>query len=277
MWVAATSLATGIGQGTVTIAIELAATEYGAGPPVVILHGLFGSGRNWRSIAQRLAMHHRVVAFDLRNHGASPWAEGMSYGIMVEDLRASLRARGIEHAALLGHSMGGKVAMLTALLHPAEVDRLVVVDIAPVRNPPDLLGYVQALRAVEPRGVTRRGAVDERLAEAIPDAAERAFLLQNLVIDDGKARWRLNLAEIERQFSCILDFPDLPAGNAYRGPTLFIAGARSGYIRAEQEPAIRRLFPQARIIRIAGAGHWVHAEQPEAFLKAVGPFLSGVR
>jgi pimeloyl-ACP methyl ester carboxylesterase len=255
--------------------IELAANEFGSGPPVAILHGLFGSGRNWRSVAQHLAAHHRVLTFDLRNHGASPWAEGMSYGEMVEDLRVTLRARGIEHAALLGHSMGGKVAMSMALLHPGEVDRLVVVDIAPAANPPNLLPYVRAMRAVDLRGVKRRAEVDAALAEVVPDPTERAFLLQNLVIDENGAHWRLNLEAIERDFSEILGFPDLPAGNAYRGPVLFVAGARSNYIQPDHEPEIRRLFPEARIMRIEGAGHWVHAEQPQAFLQTVGPFLSG--
>jgi esterase len=256
-------------------AIQLAASKYGTGPPVAILHGLFGSGRNWRSTAQQLAACHRIFAFDLRNHGASPWAERMSYGEMVEDLRASLRVRGIAHTALLGHSMGGKVAMLTALLYPAEVDRLVVVDIAPVRSPPTLLAYVRAMLAVDLRGVTRRGEVDARLAEAVPDSAERAFLLQNLIIDAEIARWRVNLEAIEREFSAIIGFPDLPADAAYNGPTLFVAGARSNHIRPEHEPMIRQLFPQARIARIEGAGHWVHAEQPQTFLRAVQTFLSG--
>src|SRR5260370_934268 len=140
--------------------LELAADEFGSGPPVAILHGLFGSGRNWRSVAQHLAARHRVLTFDLRNHGASPWSDGMSYGEMVEDLRTSFRARGLEHASLLGHSMGGKVAMLMALLHPDEVGRLVVVDIAPAANPPNLLVYIRAMRAVDLRGVTRRAAVE---------------------------------------------------------------------------------------------------------------------
>ena len=245
------------------------------GPPVAILHGLFGSGRNWRSIVQQLLARHRVLAFDLRNHGASPWADGMSYGEMVEDLRTSLGARGIDRIALLGHSMGGKVAMLAALLHPGDVDHLIVVDIAPAPNPPTLLAHVLAMRAVDLNGITRRSEVDARLTEAIPDGAERAFLLQNLIIDDGKARWRLNLEAIEREFPQILDFPDLPAGTAYQGPTLFVAGARSDYIQTEHEPTIQRLFPQARITRLEGAGHWVHAEQPHAFLKTVAPFLSG--
>jgi len=255
-------------------AIQLAATEYGEGPPVAILHGLFGSGRNWRSIAQRLASRHRVLAFDLRNHGASPWADKMSYREMVDDLHASLRERGITQTSLLGHSMGGKVAMLAALLHPGEVGCLIVVDIAPVPNPPTLLGYVRAMRGIDLHGATRRSEVDARLSEPIPDAAQRAFLLQNLVIEDGKLRWSLNLEAIEREFPKILEFPSLPAGTAYRGPTLFVAGANSDYIRPGDKPEIRRLFPQARIIRVKGAGHWVHAEQQQIFLQIVGPFLS---
>ena len=255
--------------------LELAANEFGSGPPVAILHGLFGSGRNWRSVAQHLAARHRVLTFDLRNHGASPWADGMSYDEMVEDLRASFRARGIERAALLGHSMGGKVAMLTALLHPGEVDRLVVVDIAPAANPPTLLAYARAMRAVDLSGVRRRSEADLLLAEGVPDPAERAFLSQNLVIGENAAHWRLNLEAIEREFSRIVGFPDLPAGSIYPGPALFIAGARSNYIQPEHEPGIRRLFRQPRIMHIEGAGHWVHAEQPQAFLQAVAAFLSG--
>ena len=254
--------------------LELSADEFGSGLPVAILHGLFGSGRNWRSVAQHLAPRHRVLTFDLRNHGASPRADGMSYGKMVDDLQASLRARGIERAALLGHSMGGKVAMLMALLHPGEVDRLVVVDIAPAANPPTLLAYVRAMRAADLRGVRRRSEADLQLAEAVPDPAERAFLLQNLVIGENPARWRLNLEAIERGFSQIVGFPDLPAGTVYPGPALFVAGARSNYIQPEHEPLIRHLFPQARIAHIEGAGHWVHAEQPQAFLQAIAPFLA---
>src|SRR5260370_5071595 len=164
--------------------LELAADEFGSGPPVAILHGLFGSGRNWRSVAQHLAARHRVLTFDLRNHGASPWADGMSYGDMVEDLRASFRARGIDDAALLRHSMGGTIAMLMALLHPDEVDGLVIVDIAPAANPPNLLAYIRAMRAVDLRGVTRRAEVDTRLVRAVPRPPAPAFLVQNLLIGE---------------------------------------------------------------------------------------------
>ncbi len=254
---------------------QLAVTEYGAGPPVAILHGLFGSARNWRSIAQQLAPGHRVLAFDLRNHGASPWADGMAYSVMVEDLRASFHNRGINRLDLLGHSMGGKVAMMMALLYPDEIARLAIIDIAPVPNPPTLLAYVRAMRKIDLHGVTRRSEVDAQLIGAVPDQAERAFLLQNLLIGDGEARWRLNLDAIERGFSQISGFPEVPAGCSYEGPTLFVAGARSNYILPGHEPVIRQLFPRARITRIEGAGHWVHAEQPQAFLQIVGPFLSG--
>jgi pimeloyl-ACP methyl ester carboxylesterase len=257
-----------------TMSFELAAVEYGTGTPVAILHGLFGSGRNWRSIAQQLAAHHRVIAFDLRNHGAAPWADGMSYGEMAEDLRASLRIRGIQRTALMGHSMGGKAAMLMALLHPEEVDRLVVVDIAPADNPPTLLGYIRAMRAVDLSGVTRRSEVDVQLAVAVPDPAERAFLLQNLVIGEKPAHWRLNLEALERDFPQIVGFPHLPDGVVFHEPTLFVAGDRSNYVSPEHEAEIRHRFPQARIIRVGDAGHWVHAEQPQAFLQAVAPFLS---
>src|SRR5260370_15962779 len=242
--------------------LELAADEFGSGPPVAILHGLFGSGRNWRSVAQHLAARHRVLTFDLRNRGASPWSDGMSYGEMVEDLRTSFRARGLEHASLLGHSMGGKVARLMALLHPAGVGRLVVVDIAPAANPPNLLVYVRAMRAVDLRGVTRRAEVDPRLAGAVPDPAERAFLLQNLVIGENSTRWRLNLQAIERGFPQIVGFPDLPVGTAYRGPALLVAGSRSNYIQTEHEPGIRLVLPQARMTRIDAAGASVHSEHP---------------
>jgi pimeloyl-ACP methyl ester carboxylesterase len=258
------------------MAVQLAAAEYGNGPPLAILHGLFGSGRNWRSIAQQLAARHRVLAFDLRNHGASPWTGGMAYDEMVEDLRASLRSRGIDRTAVLGHSMGGKVAMMSALLHPEEVGGLIVVDIAPVPNTSTLIAYVRAMRAVDLRGVKRRSEVDSQLAGAIPNAAERAFLLQNLRIGEDGTDWRLNLDAIQRGFPEISGFPELPASATYGGPTLFVAGTRSDYIRPEHEPAIRRLFPHARIVGIEGAGHWVHAERPQAFLQVIEPFLSGL-
>jgi pimeloyl-ACP methyl ester carboxylesterase len=257
------------------MALRLAAVERGDGPPLAILHGLFGSQRNWGSIAQRLAGRHRVVALDLRNHGASPWADGMDYVAMAEDVRTTLHALGYSRFALLGHSMGGKTAMTAALLYGAEVERLVVADIAPVGYPPRHLGHVRAMRELDLAGLRRRSDADARLLPAVPDPAERAFLLQNLVLGDDGARWRLNLAAIERAMPELVGFPELPPPAIYRGPALFVAGELSDYLRPEHEPAIRRFFPQARIARIADAGHWLHAERPQAFLDLVEPFLAG--
>jgi esterase len=259
--------------------VRLAATEYGAidqsgGPPLAVLHGLFGSGRNWASIAQRLAAHCRVIAFDLRNHGGSAWAGGMQYAEMAEDVLAMLAEREYRRSALLGHSMGGKAAMMAALRDPDMVERLVVVDIAPIAYPPHHLGLVRAMRALDLSAIKRRSEADAALIPAIPDPAERGFLLQNLVFDDGRPRWRLNLDAIEREMPSLTGFPAVPDNSVYQGPALFVAGDRSDYLPPEHEPAIRRLFPNARIARIADAGHWVHAEQPQAFLDIVEPFLA---
>jgi pimeloyl-ACP methyl ester carboxylesterase len=198
----------------------------------------------------------------------------MDYHAMAEDLRATLHARGYSRYALLGHSMGGKAAMVAALRHGSEVRRLIVVDIAPVPYPPRHLAEVRAMRELDLGGIKRRSEADARLAPSIPDPAERAFLVQNLVFEDGRARWRLNLAAIEQAMPELVDFPELPPGAAYNGPALFIAGGQSDYLRSDHEPTIRRLFPRAEIARIDNAGHWLHAEQPAAFLAIVESFLS---
>jgi pimeloyl-ACP methyl ester carboxylesterase len=258
--------------------IRLAAVEHGADndadtPVLAILHGLFGSARNWDSVARRLSAHRRVIAFDLRNHGASDWADRMDYAEMAEDVRAALHQRSHRRYALLGHSMGGKAAMLAALHHADEVERLVVIDVAPVAYRPHHLALVEAMRGLDLSGIKRRGEADARLAPAVPDPAERAFLLQNLLFDDARPHWRLNLAAIEREMPNLTGFPDLAPGIAYPGPALFVAGGRSDYVLPEYEPAIRRLFPRAEIRRIANASHWVHAEQPDAFVATVERFL----
>jgi pimeloyl-ACP methyl ester carboxylesterase len=250
------------------MALRLAATEYGAGPPVVILHGLFGWGRNWATIAQRLAARHRVVTLDLRNHGNSPWADTMRYAEMAADVRQTL---GGEPVAVIGHSMGGKAAMVAALTGDW-VERLVVVDIAPAAYPAPA-AEMAAMQGLDLAAITRRAEADRLMAATLSDPTERAFLLQNLVFEDGRARWRLNLAAIEQGMADICGFPDLP-GARFGGPALFIAGAESGYLRAEYGPAIRKLFPAAEFASIADARHWVHAEQPEAFIKVVERFLA---
>lgn len=257
--------------------VELSFSEMGEGTPLLVLHGLFGSGRNWQTIARRLAAHRRVLALDLRNHGNSPWLAGMSYDELADDVRRFMNDHGIEKADVIGHSMGGKTAMILALSYPSRIGRLVVVDIAPVSYPPALGSFIDAMRAVDLDRIDRRAEVDAALADQVPDPGIRAFLLQNLVAQDGRLRWRLNLAELADGMDDIAGFPAIPSGRAFQGPTLFVGGARSDYIRTSAHGTIRSLFPQATFATIPDAGHWVHAEQPERFIETVVPFLEPSR
>jgi pimeloyl-ACP methyl ester carboxylesterase len=197
----------------------------------------------------------------------------MSYAEMAGDVAEFIRVRGLGRVALLGHSMGGKATMLLALTEPALVERIVVVDVAPADYEPVLLDYVRAMRQVDLGRVRRRADAEAGLEAVVRDPAERGFLLQNLVLEDEGARWRINLAALEAGLPAIASFPVLPSSVRYEGPALFVAGARSDYVRPEHEPAVRRLFPRAAFARIADAGHWVHAEQPKAFLDTILPFL----
>lgn len=256
-------------------ALALHAVETGAGPPLVILHGLFGAAQNWTAVAKRLAGRHRVIAADLRGHGASPHHPQLDYPALAADVAALIEARAGGRAAVLGHSMGGKAAMWLALTRPELIERLVVVDIAPVTYRPRLLAHVAALRALPLWPGMRRAEADAALAAAIPDPAERAFLLLNLrIAPDGTPGWRLDLAAIERAVPTLSAFPDPPAGARYDGPVLVVAGERSDYVRPDHYGRILALFPRAAIAVVPGAGHWVHAEAPEAFLRAVEPFLA---
>ncbi len=255
------------------MSLELAADRFGAaGPPLVILHGLLGSARNWTSIARRLAETHRVLVPDLRNHGRSPWAETMSFDEMAGDVAALIEAQGLAPALLVGHSLGGKVAMRLALTRPELAARLVVVDVAPVLYRHSLRPYLDAMRAVDLAAVTRRPEVETELARTIQDPSMRAFLLQNLVRTEQGYAWRANLEAIAASLPELMGFPN-STGLAYPGPTLFIAGGRSPYVRPEHRPLIRQLFPQAEHATIAGTGHQVHAERPDEFLAALRPFL----
>ena len=254
--------------------LDLSFTEVGAGPPLIILHGLFGSSRNWASHARQLGETHRVFTLDLRNHGASPWAETMTYREMAGDVAAFLVSHGLEGATLLGHSMGGKTAMLLALERGDLVGRLIVVDIAPVAYHHSHLPYIEAMRAVDLSAAARRGDVDRALRDAVPDPGLRGFLLHNLASEEGRLRWRINLAGLGDNMDTLIGYPDDLTGLSYGGPTLFLAGATSDYLLAEHHPYIRALFPAAEIDAIADAGHWVHAEQPQAFLARVRTFLA---
>ena len=247
--------------------------EAGTGPALVILHGLMGSARNWAGMVQILAESRRVVALDLPNHGASPWSESMDYPFLAAQVATVIEELGGK-AAVLGHSMGGKAAMVLALTRPELVERLAVADIAPVAYTHTFAPYVRAMRAVPLGQVGRRAEVEAQLAERIPDARVRAFLMQNLENGETGYRWRPNLAVLNAAMDDILDFPDLPAASRYDGPTLFLAGGESDYVLPEYLPHIHRLFPAARLETIAGAGHWLHADQPAAFTASLRRFLA---
>ena len=256
------------------MSVKVASDQFGeAGTPVVILHGLLGSARNWTRIGKELAGTHRVFALDLRNHGRSPWAATMSFDDMAGDVAAFVEDRGLGPVALIGHSLGGKVAMRLALTRPDLVQRLVVVDVAPVAYANTFGPFVEAMRRVDLAALPRRADADVQLHSAVPDAALRNFLLQNLVKTDAGFVWRVNLEALAANMDELLGFPAPASDAAYLGPTLFIAGGRSRYIQPEHRPLIARLFPNAEHVVIADAGHWPHAERPAEFLTHVRQFL----
>ena len=252
--------------------MSLHTETYGAGPPLVILHGLFGSGENWRTLARRFAERYHVHTVDLPGHGASPHLRPLTYPAMAEAVRTYLDDAGLTRAHLLGHSMGGKVAMELALTHPARVDRLVIVDIAPRPYPPGYADVLAAMRGLDLGAVRSRSAAGRMLAPAIPDAAIRQFLLKNLVLDGNDAyRWQIDLDGIQDQYRALSASPE--SLDLYAGPTCFIRGARSSYIRDADLETIRAYFPEAELVTIPDAGHWVHADAPDAFAEAVVAFL----
>ena len=252
---------------------RLHATEQGQGPPLALLHGLFGRSQNLGALARTLASHHRVISLDLRNHGASPHADGMSYSEMAEDVRETLASLGALPAALLGHSMGGKVAMMLALPQPEAVERLLVADIAPVAYVHHNAQVARALLALPLTPDLSRRAADAALSIEVPDAAVRGFLLQNFVSGPAPS-WRIGLPQIAAGIADIEGWPDLPAGSRYDGQVLFLTAGASDYVLPEHWPQIARLFPKAEIVRLAGAGHWLHADQPGSFAATVSSFLS---
>ncbi|MBP2229357.1 pimeloyl-ACP methyl ester carboxylesterase [Azospirillum agricola] len=250
----------------------LEAGEANGGTPLLVLHGLFGSARNWQTLARRFAESHRVYALDLRNHGGAPWADAMTYEAMADDVLRFLDDRGFARAAVVGHSMGGKAAMTLALRHPGRVERLVVADIAPVAYSHTHAPFVAAMKAAKLEGHSRRQEIEAQLVDAVPEAPLRSFLMQNLVLEEGKFAWRINLDAIGNAMGDLIGYPDL--GDArYDGPTLFVGGTKSDYILPEHHEAIRHRFPKAEIAMIEGAGHWLHAERPEEFARLVEAFV----
>ena len=238
-------------------------------PPVLIAHGLYGSARNWNVIAKRLSSDRRVIAVDMRNHGNSPWTDTHSY----EDLAADL-AEVIGHLGapmdVVGHSMGGKAAMMLALRHGDLVNRLVVADIAPVAYTHSQQGMIDAMRAVDLSRVARRSDAAEQLGQQGIDPALQSFFTQSL--DVAGKRWILNLDTLSAEMDKIVGYPDIEG--QWDGPALFLTGGQSDYVLPEHRPAIKALFPKARFAGIPGAGHWLHAEKPREFEAALRVFFS---
>lgn len=248
-----------------------------SGPRVVMLHGLFGQGKNWTSVAKALSDRARVILVDLPNHGRSGWTESVTYGETAIAIADVLAAESDEPLTLVGHSMGGKVAMAMALLQPRLVERLAVVDIAPVayERISSFADYVTGMRAVDLSRVSTRSDADARLRPYVPDEVVRSFLLQNLRRDsdsDTGWRWQMNLSLLGGRLADLGDWPDLHTP-PYEGPVLWLAGGRSDYVRPEYGPAMRELFPRAQLVTVKNAGHWVHSEQPDVFVTALRRFL----
>jgi pimeloyl-ACP methyl ester carboxylesterase len=255
--------------------IELHREVRGDGPPVVILHGLFGSLANWRSVARSLSDRFTVYSVDLRNHGRSPWDPVHTYSAMTCDLAGLLDEEGIATANVIGHSMGGKVAMNFALTYPDRVERLVVVDIGPERHDEqgELHSILHAMLAIDLDRIADRDDAESALRVGVEDPSVRSFLLMNLRRRENGSgfRWRPNLRALEENWSSLA--AGVTGTVPWRGETLFIRGGRSDYLRPESEARISRLFPQAEIVSIDGAGHWVQADAPDAFVEVVSRFL----
>ncbi|WP_187429024.1 Esterase YbfF [Roseobacter fucihabitans] len=249
----------------------LSYSEFGApdAPKLVIVHGLYGSGRNWGVIAKRLCDVARVITVDQRNHGQSAWTKTHTYSDMADDLVELIQHLG-GPVDVIGHSMGGKAAMVLAVQNPELIRRLIVGDIAPVPYTHSQMQFITAMRAVDLSNLSRRSDAEAQLGALGVEPALQSFFTQSL--DVAERRWRLNLDVLALEMDRILSFPTL--SGAFEGPTLFLSGAASDYVTAEHRPAIKSLFPKARFAKLPQAGHWLHAEKPREFEAAVRAFLA---
>jgi esterase len=244
----------------------------GQGSPLIILHGFLGSLDNWRVASKRLSESYKVYSLDLRNHGQSPHSEIMNYPVMAEDLREFLDEHNIFEANLLGHSMGGKVAMQLATEHAERASKLIVVDIAPKAYPPGQRPLLEALRSLDLKSFKSFGEIDAALAPEIHDTNTRAFLIKNISRDPKTGfRWKIDLDAIINNYDELTK--SILAKNDFSKPACFIRAGRSKYIQDEDVSKILEIFPQAQIMSIPDAGHWVHVDAPEEFLRIVKDFL----
>ena len=255
-------------------ALELHFHQFGSGPPVVILHGLFGSSRNWQSVARDLAENFFVITVDLRNHGSSPHATQMSYAVMASDVSLLMQKLDLKGVTLIGHSMGGKAAMTLALAEPDRIARLVVVDIGPDAYGNDYDDLFTAMSSLDLAAITRRSDAQMQLQHAIPDNEIRAFILQNLNFSaDAPPHWRINLPAIRAAIDEIVGAIPDDWTEPFNAPTYFIRGENSDRINDDNSLSIHNIFPNWELITIANAGHWPHAENPVDFLATLHQLL----
>ncbi|NNF04466.1 MAG: alpha/beta fold hydrolase, partial [Rhodothermales bacterium] len=240
--------------------------------PLLILHGLLGASGNWRTLSRNaFGERYRTITPDLRNHGRSPHSEEFSYDAMTADLIRLMDKLQVPSANFLGHSMGGKVAMHLALAFPDRVDRLIVADIAPRAYEPGHLHIFDALESIDPGQYSDRSAIDDALAEHLSSLSVRQFLLKNLTRDGESYAWKMNLKAIRAGYDDVIGA--VSSGSRYEKPTLFVGGGNSHYVSERDLPHIRQLFPNAELVMMPGAGHWLHAEKPEDFSRIVMDWL----
>ncbi len=240
-------------------------------PTLIIVHGLFGSGRNWRAIAKRLSADRQVICVDMRNHAGSFWHKDHSYPDLADDLAHTL-SQIAGPVDVLGHSMGGKAAMVLALRNPPNMNRLIVADIAPVTYSHTQITNIRIMQDLDISTLTRRSEADKILSNHISDVPTRAFLVQSLELSENGNRWTLNLDALADNMNAIMGFPDV--FGTFENKTLFIKGGLSGYISPQHMPKIKSLFPNSGVQDVAGAGHWVHAEAPRPFIEVITDFLN---
>ena len=246
----------------------------GQGQPLIILHGLFGSLDNWQTIARHLSENFEVYSVDLRNHGQSPHSEQWDYRVMSEDILELFEDNNIKDAVLMGHSMGGKTAMNFALEHCALLNKLIVVDIAPKSYPVHHDKILEGLRSVNLEAISSRKQAEEQLSKYISDAGIIQFLMKNLYWKEMEAKklaWRFNLKVIDRNIEKVGEKTN--EEKSCDVPTIFVKGEKSNYIQEKDMELAQIIFPDSKLISIPGAGHWIHAEQPQLFLQEIRNFL----